>query len=445
MVPWRVVLVLSGLAGGAARPLRSQPRRAALPARPPHFQRLASAFLVTTLCAGVAQGGAEATLPPANALAAETWRVVDRGYVDRTFNGLDWFGERQKLVQATYPSTEDAYAAIRELLGKLDDRYTRFLTPAQFASIESTARGGVVGVGVELSPMPEPEVGGVRITRVFENSPAQAAGVKAGEVIRQVDLQPLLPPLTSDDIATLIRGPPKSRVVLSLAGPDGERNVDIERAAVKLTSARSYGARLADGARAQVIEVRAFSSETPKQVADAVKGAGKPEYFVLDLRGNGGGSLEGGIDVARLFLADGAKIVSVEDKSGTVRAYLAENGGALDTQTPIVALVNRDTASAAEVLAGALADNGRAVLVGERTFGKGVIQTLTKLTKGGGGGVAFTTARYRTPSGIDINKKGLSAAEPWTTEGCTDSGAGRPAEACVKASALPKPVTATEA
>ncbi|KAG8458130.1 hypothetical protein KFE25_011685 [Diacronema lutheri] len=434
--------------------------------------RAGAALALALACVARAPPPSDAALAPPNALVAEAWRVVDRGYVERTFNGVDWFALRQARVGAKYGSAEDAYPAIRSMLAPLDDRFTRFLTPAQYASIDSAARGGVVGVGIELAPLPEP-AGGVRVTRVIEAGPAERAGVRAGDVIVRVDQQELPPALTADEIAAQIRGPPGSRVVLTVrhapandaaaasgdtAGTDAGAsvaNLEMAREAVKLTSVRAFGARLSAASErpALVLEIRSFSSETPSQVEAALRSADArgARAIVVDLRGNGGGSLQGGIDAARLFLPDGATIVSVADRTGVPRVFAAENGGAIELNIPVTLLVNRDTASAAEVFAAALAENGRATIVGERTYGKGIIQTLVKLEQGGGGGVAFTTARYRTPRGNDINRAGLPAAlaaadggggggagaERGEQSACLRSGGvGRAAAECVPAAAL---------
>lgn len=480
-----LALALSLLVCGTAavapprRPAVHRPTAPAISPAAAFFRSAARAGAGVALALALATAGtpapSNAALAPPNALIAETWRLVDRGYVERTFNGADWFALRQKRVLAKYADSTEAYAAIRTMLAPLDDRFTRFLTPAQFASIDAAARGGVVGVGIELSPLPEP-TGGVRVTRVIEGGPAERAGLLAGDVIVRVDQQELPLELTADDIASQIRGPPGSRVVLTVrharpagaaddasapvrsAGASATVNLEISREAVKLTSVRSYGAKLsaAGNKPALVIEVRSFSSETPGQVTAALKSpeASAAAAIVIDLRGNGGGSLQGGIDAARLFLPDGAKIVAVSDRTNVPRVFAAENGGAIELTKPIVMLANRDTASAAEVFAAALSENGRASLVGERTYGKGVIQTLVKLEQGGGGGVAFTTARYRTPLGRDINKLGImpdsamadggggpGAGGPGAERGeqtaCLRSGGiGTPAAECVPAAAL---------
>jgi carboxyl-terminal processing protease len=433
--------------------LRHAPAHAAVALARTAARAGAAAALAAALAVG-APAPVAAGLAPPNALVAEAWRVVDRNYVERTFNGADWFALRQARVGGKYASADDSHAAIRSMLAPLDDRFTRFLTPAQFASIESAARGGVVGVGIELSPLPEPS-GGVRVTRVIEGSPAEEAGLKAGETIVRVDQQPLGPPLTADDIAAQIRGPPGSRVVLSIRAAGGEggavRDLNVGRAKVQLTSLKASAAKLGEKP-VLLVELRSFSSETPAQLAAALASAAGQASVgtVIDLRGNGGGSLQGGIDAARLFLRDGQTIVSVADRTGVPRMYTAENAGAVDLAKPVALLINRDTASAAEVFAAALGENGRATLVGERSYGKGVIQTLARLEQGGGGGVAFTTARYRTPLGHDINKVGLPAAVAPTdaaapgeradaqTPCLLSGGVGRPATECVPEVALRK-------
>mmetsp|Transcript_27506 Transcript_27506/g.66764 ORF Transcript_27506/g.66764 Transcript_27506/m.66764 type:complete len:458 (+) Transcript_27506:502-1875(+) len=337
---------------------------------------------------------------PEQKLVAEAWRIVDQSFVDRTFNNQDWFKIRMKAVKHQYDGMDDAYEGIRQMLAKLDDVYTRFLSPDQYSSLTSSATGEVVGVGVELFPARVD--GNVVVMNPVDDSPAMKAGVRANDVISEIDGEDL-DGLSPDEVAARIRGAPGTTVFITLKRQTEESQVEIRREYLKLKTVKAV--MKPDGIG--YIKLKQFNSSTPSDVKEAIESlkAKQASKFVLDLRDNPGGYFPAGVDVASYFLKTGSPIVYVVNNKGIPDEYTANKDG-LVADEPLVVLVNKGTASASEILAGAMKDNHRAQLIGQKTFGKGVVQTLTELSNGSG--VAVTVARYETPGHNDINKKGIS-------------------------------------
>lgn len=338
-------------------------------------------------------------------LVAEAWRIVDQSFVDRTFNHHDWFSIRMKTVKKQYPSVTDAYPAIRDMLSLLADPYTRFLTPQQLSSLTSSATGELAGVGVEMFPA---RVGdALKVAEPLDGSPAARAGIKPSDVIRYIDGEST-DGLTPDEAAARIRGKPGTSVLLTVMHSDGggkgkstEETVRLTRENLKLRSVTIKTLR----DNTLLVKIKQFNSTTADDLKAAISGYGSPfKRIILDLRNNPGGYFPGGVDVARLFMKTETPIVFVVDKNGISEEMDTVKDGDF-SDVPLVVLVNKGTASASEILAGALKDNKRAKLVGEKTFGKGVVQTVSKLSDGSG--VAVTIARYETPSHKNINKIGI--------------------------------------
>lgn len=355
--------------------------------------------------------------PPAHALTepqklvAEAWRVVDQSYVDRTFNHTDWFNVRMRAVKRAYATVEDGHKAIRDMLALLHDPYTRFLSPQQFSSLTSSATGEVAGVGVEMFPA---RVGdALKVTSPIDDSPAARAGVRPSDVIVLIDGE-ATDDLTPDEAAARIRGRPGTSVSLTVKHDDGrgkEESFQMVRESLKLKSVK---AKMLSPHQLYV-KIKQFNSSTAgdmREALDSVQGQ-RVDKIVLDLRNNPGGYFPAGVDVARLFMKAGTPIVFVMDKHGIADEIDASVDGVF-TDQPMVVLVNKATASASEILAGALKDNKRAKLVGEQTFGKGVVQTVSQLSDGSG--LAVTVARYETPDHKDINKVGIA---PDVKNACT--------------------------
>lgn len=367
-------------------------------------QRLAVAAAVSlAICFGTMPRDFAAALTEPQKLVAEAWRVVDQSYVDRSFNNHDWFKVRMKAVKRAYASVDEGYGAIRDLLSLLEDPYTRFLTPNQYDSLTSSASGDLAGVGVELFPSRVDDK--LTITSSVENSPAERAGVRSNDVIGTIDGEDTSE-LTPDEAAARIRGKPGTSVQLELIRDRGRGEdfvVDLKRETLKLKSVKHEMLEQSLG----YLKIKQFNTSTAEDVRVAIEDlkAHNARRFILDLRNNPGGYFPAGVDVARLFYKGGKPIVFVVNKNGISEEMDSIRDGIVSDE-PLVVLVNKATASASEILAGALQDSGRAKLVGEQTFGKGVVQTLTQLSDGSG--IAVTIARYETPAHKNINKVGLA-------------------------------------
>lgn len=371
------------------------------PAHAERIVRIAAGTLSGALVAITLIAPASALTEPQK-LVAEAWRVVDQSYVDRTFNHHDWFSVRMRAVKRAYASVDEGYSAIRDMLALLSDPYTRFLSPQQFTSLSSSATGEVAGVGVEMFPTRVDDT--LKVTSPVDDSPAARAGVKPNDIILLIDGE-ATDELSPDEAAARIRGRPGTSISLTVVHDEGrgkEESFDMVRESLKLKSVKAKW--LAPG---QIyIKIKQFNSNTASDLKAALQSFKQDDIdnIVLDLRNNPGGYFPAGVDVARLFMKSRTPIVYVVDKNG-IQDEIDTVGDGILTDQPMIVLVNNATASASEILAGALKDNNRAKLLGEQTFGKGVVQTVSQLSDGSG--VAVTIARYETPNHIDINKIGI--------------------------------------
>lgn len=334
-------------------------------------------------------------------LVYEVWRIVNRSYLDGTFNHQNWLDVRQKALKSRFPNQEAAYTTIQDMLKTLDDPFTRFLEPEKYRSLQVSTSGELIGVGLQIALNSR---GGLEVITPIENSPAEKAGLKPRDRILKIEGLST-ENLTLDEAATRLRGPLGSVVTL-LIGREGEKDIEVilVRDRITLNPVVSDLRLSSQGDKIGYLRLSQFNANAVTELAQAIsilekKGA---SAYILDLRNNPGGLLQAGIEVARLWL-DSGTIVYTANRQGIQGSY--EAWGPALTQDPLVILVNQGTASASEILAGALQDNHRAQLVGERTFGKGLIQSLFELSDGSG--LAVTIAKYETPNHRDINKLGI--------------------------------------
>eukprot|EP00980_Cylindrotheca_fusiformis_P010448 scaffold2322_cov135-Cylindrotheca_fusiformis.AAC.7 len=382
----------------------------------PMLQRVRSVFLgclfaffVSTAGALPADASGYGSMSPEQKFVAEAWREVDATFFDRTFNGQDWFKMRQELVKRKYKSMEEAQGAVSDMMSKLGDKYTRYLTPAKYQSIFDSATGSLAGVGVEIATNKE---GIVMVSDVEPNSPAQKAGLRPLDLFVEGDGVIFDKTSTPDDVATRLRGPEGSKVGITVSRNGETKDFIVTRQPIKVTTVRSYMGKGGVG----VIRIKSFSATTAATVKenyeDLIKKGAKK--IVFDIRSNPGGLLPGGVETASLFLDANKPVVFVVSNKGVTDSQETFTKG-IDTETPLIVLVDHNTASAAEVFTAALKENGRAKVVGEQTFGKGIIQTIRELSDKNGG-VAVTLARYETPSHNDINKSGIAVDQETDVE-----------------------------
>jgi carboxyl-terminal processing protease len=301
------------------------------------------------------------------------------------------------------PVDEDTLddASLKGIVQSLDDPFSHYLTPEEADSFRESVSGEFEGVGMTV----EEDRRGLRVLNVFDGSPAKKAGIAKGDLILSVNGRSIAG-LNSEVATGRIKGPAGSEVKLEVFSPGAEdtRDVEVQRERIEVPVAESRVVRR-DGRTLGVVELLGFSSGAHGALRGEIdrlldRGA---DGLVLDLRGNGGGLLSEAVLVSSVFVEDG-EIVSVRGRSRPERTEDAE-GDAISEDIPVVVLVDGGSASASEIVAGALRDRGRATLVGTNTFGKGLVQEVEPLSNGGY--LDLTVANYYLPSGRTIGRNGL--------------------------------------
>ena len=332
----------------------------------------------------------------------EVWQIVNNEFVDRKFNQVNWQKQRQELLSRDYSDRAEAYKAIRQSLKELGDPYTRFLDPSEFEALTNQTTGELSGTGIVLAI--DEQTSKLIVVEPIENSPAAEVGIEEGDRILKINDKPTSL-MSLEQASAEIKGEAGTEVTLQIAR-QGEETFDVTltRAQIELPSV-DYHVQDEDGLKVGYIKLDEFSSHAAEQMKEAIEELNKEEVssFVLDLRSNPGGLLFSSVEIARMWLSKGA-IVSTIDRKGGDQKFSA-NGTAL-TELPLVVLVDQYSASASEILAGALKENKRATVVGTRTYGKGTVQSVHSLSDGSG--LAVTIAQYYPPSGMDINHVGIT-------------------------------------
>lgn len=333
-------------------------------------------------------------------LVDEVWQVIDRNYVDATFNQVDWRAVRSQYLNRNYKDKAEAYKSIREMLKRLGDPYTRFMDPAEFRNMQIDTSGELTGVGIQLAA--DEKTKKLTVISPIEGSPASAAGVQAKDIIMQIDGKST-EGMDVNRAVTLIRGPVNTQVKLTVLRGTRQLEFNLKRAKIEIHPVRASVQQSPTG-KVGYVRLVQFSANAAPEMREAIQKLEKENVtgYVLDLRSNPGGLLYASVDIARMWIPKGG-IVSTVDRQGVSDKEEA-NGRAL-TDKPLVVLVDGGSASASEILSGAIQDNKRGTIVGTKTFGKGLVQSVRSL--GDGSGMAVTIAKYLTPSGRDINKHGI--------------------------------------
>ena len=313
--------------------------------------------------------------------------------------------EAMNEIDASYyrkvPESELSDTAVKGMVAGLNDRFSNYFTPKEYASFQEQQRGAFAGVGITVQQHKD----GLLVMQVFPRSPAKKAKVEVGDVIVAVD-GASLKGRSNDDAVARIKGRVGTDVTLRLRSKGGaERDVTLKRAEIPVQTVTSKD-RTVNGRKVAVIKLADFGEAAHARMAPAVRKALKDRVagIVLDLRGNPGGLVTEAQLVASEFLS-GGKIVTTKGRSVPERT-LSATGDPIAPKTPLVVLVDRNSASAAEIVAGALQDNGRAKLVGTRTFGKGVFQQVIELSNGGA--LDITAGQYFTPKGRNLGGRGTA-------------------------------------
>lgn len=323
------------------------------------------------------------------------------------YEQLDLFGDIFERIRAQYVEDVDEAelieAAINGMLTSLDP-HSSYLSPKDATDMRVQTRGEFGGLGIEVTQ----EEGFVKVVSPIDDTPADAAGMEAGDFITHVDGESVLG-LTLDQAVELMRGPVGSEIIITVVreGADEPFDVSIIRDTIKLTAVRTR-----TQGEAVVLRVTTFNDQTYpnlesglKEAVEEIGGMDKVSGFVLDLRNNPGGLLTQAIKVSDGFL-DAGEIVSTRGRDPQDGERYNATVGDLADGKPLVVLINGGSASASEIVAGALQDHRRAIVVGTKSFGKGSVQTVMPLR--GDGAMRLTTARYYTPSGRSIQALGVS-------------------------------------
>ena len=326
---------------------------------------------------------------------------------DKVYEQLNVFGEAFDKINEMYVEDVDVerliQSAINGMLNSLDP-HSGFLPPRSYEDMQIDTKGSFGGLGIEVTM----EEGFVKVVSPMDDTPAFRAGVKAGDYITHIDGEPILG-LSLNEAVERMRGPVGEKIVITIVrvSEDEPFDVTIIRDTIKLVAAR---VRVEDGV--VIMRVSTFNEQTTPNLIEGVEkvlqeteGISGVSGFILDLRNNPGGLLSEAVSVSDLFLEEG-EIVSTRGRSKSDMDRFSASKGDIAEGRPLIVLINGGSASASEIVAGALQDHSRAILVGTKTFGKGSVQTVVPLA--GKVAMRLTTARYFTPSGRSIQAMGVS-------------------------------------
>jgi carboxyl-terminal processing protease len=313
---------------------------------------------------------------------------------------------RRQFVNRKFNSRQDTYAAIKEMLATLDDPFTRLLEPDKFRSMQTSTSGELTGVGLQIAIDDFDDH--VTVIAPIEGSPADIAGVKSRDRIIAID-NILTKGMGLDECATRMRGAIGSEVKLTLerllADGKGVETLDVSIKRDRI-AVNPIVAKLNQEGEHKVgyVRLNQFNGNATTDMEKSLKElkAEGADRYVLDLRGNPGGLFDAGLQIARMLISEGTVVYTV-DRHGIQESFESKGNAIIDE--PLVVLTDGGTASASEILAGALQENHRAQLVGTKTFGKALIQSLYELDDGAG--LAVTIAKYETPQHHNINRRGI--------------------------------------
>ena len=328
------------------------------------------------------------------------WRLINTKYVDVSDNSQVWTRWRNKY-QNKLETPEDAYVAIETMLTSLNDPYTRFLDPKEFAEETSSIKGSLKGIGVQIGL----KDGNLVVIEPVVGSPADKAGLQADDRILEIN-GVSTKGISIEKAADQIRGEIGTNVKLLVKRKDSELTFNVTRAEIEVkavTTKPPIDVKVPDDI--QYIRLSSFiSKNASSEIRDILVKSRDKKGYILDLRSNPGGLLSNAVIMSRMFLRPNEVIVSTVDRYG-YKETVKSSGGKI-TNKPLVVLINKGSASASEIFSGAMKDNHRATIVGEQSFGKGLVQEINKLPDEAG--VNITIQRYLTPSGNDIHKKGIT-------------------------------------
>jgi carboxyl-terminal processing protease len=358
-----------------------------------HVKRISALFLSAFFVVSMLYQPASGHRSQPVEIYHRAWQLVKDNYYDANMSGKNW-GDLEHKYDGQIHTNADAFRFIKAMLETLNDPYTRFLDPRAFQDENDAIDARIVGIGVNLQQKDQRLV----VTRTIEGGPAETAGMRAKDEIVEIDGSNAVG-ITPEQAAEKIRGKAGTPVTISVKRLDDTKKFNIVRQEIAI---HAVSTKFLEGGKIGQITLSTFiSNDASKEFRAALAKTANCEGLIVDLRDNPGGLLSNALEIADMLLEKGT-IVSTISRHGR-HADVAS--GDPVTRQPIVVLVDEESASASEILAGALKDNGRAAIVGTRTYGKGLVQEINRLP--GGAAIHITVSRYLTPDGSDINKIGV--------------------------------------
>lgn len=324
----------------------------------------------------------------------KTWKVIYKDYYEPDMNHQEWEYWKDRY-QGKIKNDDDAKVAIDTMIASLNEPYTRFMSSKEFSDLLTSITSKIYGIGVNIHS----KSGKVEIFNVIPSTPADLAQLKQGDIIVNVDGKDTNG-MNISDVATLVRGPENSIVEITVLRDGKKLTKKIKRKEIKIKNVKSS---ILDNHIGYIQVVSFMGGTTPNEFMEALENTKNTDSLILDLRGNTGGLLDNAVFIANMFINQG-EIVEIIYRNGHKKSIKANPVREL-LNKPVVVLVNGASASASEILSGALKDYKRAKLVGKKTFGKGLVQKVVPLPNKTG--LNVTIAKYLTPNGTDINKLGI--------------------------------------
>lgn len=327
-------------------------------------------------------------------LFENVWQTVKDNYYDASLNHQAW-SRWKEHYKGKIKTDEDAKVAVQTMLESLDDPYSRYMSKSEYADQNTSINSKITGIGVNIATTS----GKVQIINVMEGTPAQYANLQNGDIITAIDGKDVNG-LPLSEVANLVRGPENSFVEMTILRGKDKFTKKVIRKEIKIKTVRSSLDK-----NIGYIQIMTFiGSTTPNEFLEALEKTKRADGLILDLRGNTGGLLPNAIFIANLFIPEG-NIVSIVGRNGYKYDIYAQDTE-FNINKPMIVLVDGASASASEILSGALKDYKKAKLLGSQTYGKGMVQKIIPLPNETG--LNLTIAKYLTPNGTDINKKGIT-------------------------------------
>ena len=322
-----------------------------------------------------------------------TWNEIKNNYYDASLNNQIWYRWKDHY-KGKIKTEADAKVAINTMLASLNDPYSKYMDAKEYQEQNSSIASKIVGIGVNISSVS----GKIKIMNVMEGSPAQNANLQPNDIIFAVDGKEISG-MPISEVAKLVKGKENSIVEITILRNDEKFNKKITRKEIKIKTVKATVDK-----NIGYIQISTFvSATTPNDFLDALEKTQKAQGLIIDLRGNTGGLLPNAVFIANLFINDG-NIVSIVGRDGYKFDIKAQDLN-YKINKPLIILIDGASASASEILSGALKDYKKAILLGTKTYGKGMVQKIIPLQNDTG--LNLTIAKYLTPNGSDINQKGI--------------------------------------